>query len=487
MPFDREQFKKNWQRREAEAAAKMEGHRERGVNTTPSWRDNMITARELCTMTFKPLKFIVPGILPEGLTILAGRPKIGKSWLTLLVGIAVANGVEALGQDYGLTKPTNGEVLYLALEDGPRRLQRRMTKILGSARPENWPARLHLQTSWRRFYQGGIEDIRAWYADEKAKGNTPILIIIDTLARVRPPASPKQSPYQNDHDALAGLQKLSEELGLAIVVTHHDRKMAADDVFDTLSGTLGLTGAVDTILVLTKKGQERTLHVRGRDIEEEAALAMNFNVADCRWSVAGTDAQRQEKAQSEGRRRVLEALQAAPEGEGLPVSDIAVVAGLPTRNATDALLFRMVQDGEVRRTRRGFYGLSDDERKKRKIVRIRNEVPETKEENANLTHLTQGMEIERNSDAEVRERIAGRGVMIDGKTIYGEAAIQAAESLGDIGPAEIPSRPPPADPYDPGDIPPSLDRRPKPNLGQAALGPGGDDDDLGWLDPGGRR
>jgi hypothetical protein len=130
----------------------------------------------------------------------------------------------------------------------------------------------HLKTDWRRLDQGGLDDIRDWHKWEKSRGGNPILVVIDTLAKVRAPTNSKSSPYQNDHDALAGLQKLAEELGIAVVLNHHDRKMDADDVFDTVSGTLGLTGAVDTILVLTKKAGIATLHVRGRDIEEEVSL-----------------------------------------------------------------------------------------------------------------------------------------------------------------------------------------------------------------------
>ena len=86
-----------------------------GAKSEP-WREGMISARELCTMRFAPLKFAVPKIIPEGLTILAGRPKIGKSWLVLLLGIVLANGVAALGLDYGTTLPLKGSVLYLGLE-----------------------------------------------------------------------------------------------------------------------------------------------------------------------------------------------------------------------------------------------------------------------------------------------------------------------------------------------------------------------------------
>ena len=351
------------------------------------WRDGMISARELCTMHFAPLKFAVPKIIPEGLTILAGRPKIGKSWLVLLLGVVLANGVAALGLDYGNAKPLKGSVLYLGLEDGRRRLQRRMTKLIG-ALSENWPEQLYLKTDWRRFDQGGLEDIRAWHDSARAKGETPVLVIVDTLAKVRAVGNSKTSPYQNDHDALAGLQKLAEELGLSIVVNHHDRKMDADDVFDTVSGTLGLTGAVDTILVLARKAQGTTLHIRGRDIEDETALAMQFNKETCRWSVLGTVAAQDEVHRSEERVRILTVLKSAP--DGLSVPEIIMAAQLRNRNAADILLFKMKGGGEIANPRRGIYCLPEHAGKIGKKERLAAQPSENKDQGADLSGLSEG-------------------------------------------------------------------------------------------------
>ena len=356
-----------------------------GGGKSEPWRDGMISARELCTMHFAPLKFAVPKIIPEGLTILAGRPKIGKSWLVLLLGVVLANGVAALGLDYGTAKPLKGSVLYLGLEDGRRRLQRRMTKLIG-ALSENWPEQLYLKTDWRRFDQGGLDDIRAWHDSARAKGETPVLVIVDTLAKVRAPGNSKTSPYQNDHDALAGLQKLAEEIGLSIVVNHHDRKMDADDVFDTVSGTLGLTGAVDTILVLARKAQGTTLHIRGRDIEDETALAMQFNKETCRWSVLGTVAAQDEAHRSEERSRILTALKGAP--DGLSVPEIIVAARLRNRNAADILLFKMKGDGEIAHPRRGIYCLPEHAGKIGKKERLVTQPTENKEQGADLSDLS---------------------------------------------------------------------------------------------------
>src|SRR5262249_36247664 len=99
------------------------------------------TAAALQKMTFPPLKFILAGILPEGATLLVSRPKLGKSWLVLDIAVATASGRFTLGD----LRPVQGDVLYLALEDGPRRLQRRMTRVLptfGTA----WSDRLELAT-----------------------------------------------------------------------------------------------------------------------------------------------------------------------------------------------------------------------------------------------------------------------------------------------------------------------------------------------------
>ena len=323
-----------------------------GLESEPQWRADMISARELCTMEFAPLKYIVPRVIPEGLTILAGRPKIGKSWLVLLIGILIAKRAQLSGLDYGMTVPIGGSVLYLSLEDGNRRLQRRMTKLIGSALPENWPASLYLKTEWRRFDQGGLDDISAWHADATARGQNPVLVIVDTLAKVRAPWNPKASPYQNDHDALAGLQKLADELRIAVIVNHHDRKMDAEDIFDTISGTLGLTGAVDTILVLSRKAQGTTLHIRGRDLEDETPLAMQFDKATGQWSVLGDAADVQRSAE---RTRILMALAKAP--EGLHVAEIKAAANVRSRTAADVLLFKMAEAGDIERVKRGLYGL----------------------------------------------------------------------------------------------------------------------------------
>src|SRR5262245_52909672 len=114
-----------------------------------TWRDSTIMARDLCDKEFPAVKFIVPGLFSEGVALLVSRPKLGKSWLLQQIGSAVAVGNGVLASPVEPDKPAHGDVLYLNLEDGERRAQRRMTKYFGATR-ESWPERLTIARSWRR-------------------------------------------------------------------------------------------------------------------------------------------------------------------------------------------------------------------------------------------------------------------------------------------------------------------------------------------------
>jgi RecA-family ATPase len=216
-------------------------------------------------MTFPPLNYLLPGLIPEGLCLFVSRPKLGKSWLALDLAIATTTSRFVLGD----LKPAPGDVLYLALEDGRRRLQRRLTKLLPTFLG-TWPSGLTFATEWPRSDQGGLTDIENWITSSK----NPRLVIVDTLAQFRKMATGK-NVYLEDYAAISELQKLASKYNLTIIVVHHDRKSVADDVFDTVSGSLGLTGAADTIAIMKREGGAVTLHVRGRDVEE-AEKALQF-------------------------------------------------------------------------------------------------------------------------------------------------------------------------------------------------------------------
>ena len=308
-----------------------------------AWKDGSFTAEELRTMTFPPISWILPNIIPaEGLTLLCSKPKFGKSWLVYDLCIACTMDRFTLGT----IRPAQGDVLYLALEDSRRRLQRRMAKLLPE-RGAKWPEKLSLKTEWRRLHEGGLDDIRAWYADTKANGGKPILVVIDVLAKVRKAVGNRQL-YEADYGALADLTKLANELGLAIVVVHHSRKMAADDLMETVSGSFGISGAADTILVMATKGSGAVLDVRGRDVES-AELAIEFDKGTCRWRSLGNAA---DVRISEQRRKIITSLEEAVQ----PMTIKALVdATKMQRNPLEVLLGRMVGDGEILRVATGLY------------------------------------------------------------------------------------------------------------------------------------
>jgi hypothetical protein len=309
------------------------------VNNRAAAAVSIRTAAALRTKVFEPIKYIVPGYIAEGCTILAGRPKLGKSWLMLSVGLAVSRAGKCLGD----TKCDEGDVLYLALEDNERRLQSRITKLIGFA--NEWPARFYYATEWPRANAGGLEQIRKWIESVEK----PRLIVVDVLAMFRPPRDPKLSPYECDYAAVQQLQRIASDTGVAIVIVHHLRKSVGEvDPFEKVSGTLGLSGAADTVLVLDRDANGATLYGRGRDIDE-IETAVEFNKETYTWRVLGAAA---EVRRTNERAQILSVLIDADE----PISprDIAAETGMP-RNNVDQLLFKMAKEGEVLKSGRGHY------------------------------------------------------------------------------------------------------------------------------------
>jgi hypothetical protein len=303
-----------------------------------------ISAQALGAMQFPEIKYVVPGLIVEGLTLLAGKPKIGKSWMLLHAAIAVASG----GVTLGGIQCAEGDVLYCALEDNLRRLQSRLNKLLSAHQllgaDQEWPARLSFRCEMLRLAEGGLEQVRDWI---KA-ANHPRLVIIDTLAMVRARKGRDESSYDADYSAVKELRDMANEYNVAIVIVHHLRKAAADDAFDTVSGTLGLTGAPDSILVLKYDTAGMVLHGKGRDlIELEKALC--FDQGACTWTIKGDAA---EVRRSTERNVILTALEGA--GEALGPRQIAEAVGMKAANVR-FLLNRLLNEGEVVKAGYGKY------------------------------------------------------------------------------------------------------------------------------------
>lgn len=303
-----------------------------------------ITARALADLVFPPVNYVVPQFVCEGLTLLAGKPKLGKSWLCMDMALAVASGGVCLGN----IRCEQGDVLYLALEDNRRRLQSRIERLWPheAAARIALPDRLHLATEWPRAGAGGVERIKEWIATHPGAR----LVIVDVLAMFKAVSRGKdQTLYEGDYAAIKDLQSLAMATGVAIIVVHHTRKSAAEtDPFEKVSGTLGLSGAADTTLILDRDGNGCTIYGRGRDIPEIES-AVEFDVAACRWNLLGDAA---EVRRTDERGAILRVLADADEPIG--PGEIADLADMPAPNVRK-LLNRMVKAGEVVRPKRGQY------------------------------------------------------------------------------------------------------------------------------------
>jgi len=236
-------------------------------------RQTSWTSDELLTANFPEPTWVVPGILPVGLSLLAGRPKVGKSWLALQIAHAIGTGGKVLDQDVA-----KGKVLYLALEDSPRRLKNRLQKQGAIAGVD-----LHLETAWPTFGNGGLTRLQSAIAD-----NGYTLVIIDTLSRFLGRAD------QLDHSqmvvVLGEMQSLVMSLNVPILVVDHHRKAGAmnSDVIDDVLGSTAKTAICDVTLGLYRPHgvQSKTLEIRGRDIED-TQFALEWDATTCCWQLLG--------------------------------------------------------------------------------------------------------------------------------------------------------------------------------------------------------
>jgi RecA-family ATPase len=301
------------------------------------------TADELMAMEFVPPVWAVPGIICEGVSLLCGPPKVGKSWASLGLGLAVASGAQA----FGSIPVDGGPVLYLALEDTPRRLQSRMGKILGD-RPA--PAALTIATACPLMGQGGDEAIAAWLD----RNRDARMVVIDVFAKIRGAAPIGSSAYEADYAAVGALKRLADNYSVPFVLVHHVRKMASEDFLAEVSGTNGIAGAADATLVLKRgRGQaDGILYVTGRDVDE-AEYALSFDSTTGRWSLL--DGSPEEHQTTDTRAAILRHLRQHPHSGPRAIAD---ATGLKEPNVKNTCR-RMLADGQLTADGKARYALPD--------------------------------------------------------------------------------------------------------------------------------
>lgn len=227
------------------------------------------TAQELLEEPIVEADWVIEDLLPVGAHILAGAPKIGKSWMVLAMGLAVS-----MGQPFWDYAVCQGAVLYLCLEDTYARVKKRLWRLTDEANDC-----FYLANSAATIKDGLAEQIEYFvitHPDLK-------LVFVNTFQKVRSPTG--DSIYAADYSDFSALKAVADKHGLAMMVVHHTRKMADEDIMNTVSGSSVITGSADSIWVLKRASRgvgDATLTITGRDVEfREVKLALR----DCRWNL----------------------------------------------------------------------------------------------------------------------------------------------------------------------------------------------------------
>ena len=227
------------------------------------------------TLYYKPLehpKMLIDGVLSDGLAIMAGDSKIGKSWMVLWMCLQISKGEPVWGLP---TRKT--DVVYLALEDREWRVQQRMQDLTDTP-PDN----LHFGFSCGQLgaeLESQIEDV---LKDYPSTG----LLFIDTLQMVRDNVSAKVNAYAQDYKDLSSLKKIADNHGICIFVVHHTRKERdGGNIFNDMTGSTGIMGVADTGMILRKEdrfGDNATLCITGRDVEEKK---LKMQMRGVKWEI----------------------------------------------------------------------------------------------------------------------------------------------------------------------------------------------------------
>lgn len=217
-----------------------------------------VSMTELYRTSYGSRPPIIDGLLYTGAYILAGAPKIGKSFLVAQLAYHVSTGKKLWGLDVH-----QGTVLYLALEDDYQRIQSRMFMMYGVEDSEN----LYFATVANKIGNGLDEQLEYFI---KAHPYTK-LIIIDTMQKIREVGGEAYS-YASDYEIIGKLKKFADKHQICVLVVHHTRKQPAGDTFEMISGTTGLLGCADGSLLMQKKKRtalEATIDVVGRDQQDQ--------------------------------------------------------------------------------------------------------------------------------------------------------------------------------------------------------------------------
>lgn len=297
------------------------------------------TAKALAAKELPELLWLVEDLLCEGLTILCGRPKCGKSWLVLMLSISIAKG-EKLIEDF---QANISDVLYLALEDNERRLKKR---LLALYEVEDIPENMEIQFKAPRLDEGLVAELEAYLGSHpKCK-----FIVIDTLGRITPPKKSSGDNYNQVTAELSQLHDLALNRGISLLLVHHTRKGSGEsDPIEDVLGSTALTGVADTTWVVFRSQNQSNgkFMITGRD---GADLALPVSFHNGVWGKYDPD----RKELSDTERKIIEILQAR--NEPLKPKEISAHAEI-NYDAIRKALGRMTQkkNPPIKKLGNGFY------------------------------------------------------------------------------------------------------------------------------------
>ena len=299
---------------------------------------------DLMADTIPSARPIVEGLLHEGMLLFGGKSKRGKSWLMLDLALAVATG-NRVWRYFEVPEPQ--PVLYIALEDSRARIQRRLQEIRPGVRTNG---KLQLLYNFPMLNDGGLEKLRGYITAGRYR-----LIVIDVLARIEPAAKGgNEKTYHDIYRMFAPLQDLHRQHPVCLVMLTHLRKAEADDIFDTLHGSVAYQGVQDSLWVLERPPQDTVgiLHIRENDGGDQA---LHVSFADGHWEYLGCD---ETMKHSQNRQAILELF----EEKERPLSIDEILKGLSRPRdryqAVRQTLHRMVQDEQIVRLGRGRFAAS---------------------------------------------------------------------------------------------------------------------------------
>ena len=299
---------------------------------------------ELSKMEIAPVKWFIPNLLPSGLTILAGPPKIGKSFFCWNIALAIADGGIAFS-NIDLEHAHN--VTYLSLEDPPALLQDRLALIS----PDSKPTNLHIIHD---MHGKKLDAVGLKMLEEHLDKTHSELLVVDTWKHVAPRIESKGTSYDVDYEALIPIHQFAHRRNLGIVLVTHTRKAVdMDNVFNQIQGSVGMQASCDTLMMISHDSGTKTLHVSGRRLQSaQYALAISDGI----WELKG-DAQDFQRSQL--RTEIIGHLREAGK-YGLSAGDLVDLTGKPD-SLIRVTLRRMVAKNEiVQPKKRGDYFYDDE-------------------------------------------------------------------------------------------------------------------------------